>query len=293
MTGYFKILSLYMFLSSLNLTAQVMKDEYATASVLASGKWFKMAITEDGVYRINFEGLKQLGLENPANPVIFGNNAGQLSFYNDGTGPDDLLEIAVFTVTGGDGVFNEGDYLLFYGRGTRRFIFNKTTGEYDYKKHYYSDTAYYFITSRPGVGKKVRPAAEPPSEINFHSSVSDALYVHEIDAENLIKSGREWYQPITYSKDTEIDPGFKNVVTSEPMKYRGRFFARSPSPSSFRFSANGSLLENIPVTQVDPASTTGTFAQAAGITGETLPISPEPVFSVRFMNNGEASARPG
>ncbi len=291
MTGYFKILSLYMFLSSLNLTAQVMKDEYVTASVLASGKWFKMGITEDGIYRISFEGLKQLGLENPANPVIYGNNAGQLSFYNDGTGPDDLLEMAVFTVTGGDGVFNEGDYLLFYGKGTRRFIFNKTTGEYDYKKHYYSDTAYYFITSRPGGGKKVRQAAEPPSEANFHSSVSDALHVHEIDAENLIKSGREWYQPITYTKDTEIDPRFKNVIASEPMKYRARFLARSPSPSSFRLSADGSLLENIPVTQVDPASTTGTFAQAAGITGETFPISQEPVFSVRFMNNGEASAR--
>ncbi len=289
MKGYFHILPLLLVLT-LNLTAQEMKEEYAPSSVLSSGKWFKIGVTEDGVYRIDFARLRQLGLENPSNPVIFGNNTGQLSFYNDATGPDDLKEVALFAATGGDGVFNEGDYILFYARGTHRWVFNEA-GEYDFRKHYYSDTAFYFISSRSGGGKKVMPATAPLSDANFHSSVSDALYNHEIDAENLIKSGREWYQPVAAARDIEIDPGFKNVVTSEPVKYSIRVLARSPVPSSFRFSCSGSLLEDIAVSAINPGSTTGTFAQSEIRSGETLPLTSEPLFTVRFLNNGEISAR--
>ncbi len=289
MKGYFHIFPLLLVLS-LNLSAQGMKEDYAPSSVLSSGKWFKIGVTEDGVYRIDFARLRQLGLENPSNPVIFGNNTGQLSFYNDATGPDDLKEVALFTATGGDGVFNEGDYILFYARGTQGWVFNEA-GEYDYKKHYYSDTAFYFISSRPGGGKKIMPATVPLSEANFHSSVSDALYNHEIDAENLIKSGREWYQPVPAAKDIEINPRFKNVVTSEPVKYSLRVLARSAVPSSFRFSCSGSLLEDIPVSAINPASTTGTFAQSESRSGEAIPLTSEPLFTVRFLNNGEISAR--
>ena len=44
--------------------------------------------------------IKQLGLENPSDPRIFGNNYGQLSFYNDDSGPDDLKELALFLANG-------------------------------------------------------------------------------------------------------------------------------------------------------------------------------------------------
>ena len=38
------------------------------------------------------------------------------------------------------------------------WVFNQASGEFDYKKHYYSDTAFYFITSGPGNGKRVTAA---------------------------------------------------------------------------------------------------------------------------------------
>ena len=85
MIRYLKI-SLFLFLLQVNLSGQVTAD----MSVLSKGKWFRIAVTEDGIYRIDFSKLRQLGLENPSNPSIYGNNSGQLSYKNDAAKPDDL-----------------------------------------------------------------------------------------------------------------------------------------------------------------------------------------------------------
>ncbi len=154
MIRFSQILFLYLLLSA-NLFAQDSKDSYSSTSKLSTGKWFRIAVTSDGIYRIDYSKLKQLGLENPSNPRIFGNNFGQMSYYNDAPKPDDLKELAILTFTGSDGLFNEGDYLLFYAKGTGRWIYNQVNNMYDYNHHNYSDTAFYFITSGSIPGKKI------------------------------------------------------------------------------------------------------------------------------------------
>src|SRR5664279_3888206 len=114
----FQILVIVLLFFSVNLYAQIIKDSYSSASKLSHGLWFRIAVTKDGVYRIDYSKLRQLGLTDPSHPRIFGNNSGQLSYYNDDSQPDDLNEISIQINSGSDGIFNEGDYLLFYGKGT-------------------------------------------------------------------------------------------------------------------------------------------------------------------------------
>ena len=197
-------------ISLLNPDLSGIAQGYAPSSVLSTGKWFKIALTEDNIYRIDYSRLKQIGLENPSNPMIFGNNAGQLSYYNDAPYPDDLREIAIYTFTGADGIFNEGDYLLFYGKGTNRWIFDNETGEFSHVRHNYSDTAFYFITSGPVQGKRIGPADESLMQANYYSTSSDALHIHEVDSDNILHSGREWYQPAGSLKDIEFNSGHRN-----------------------------------------------------------------------------------
>lgn len=286
-----KIACFAIILSSLSLTIAGISDNYAPSSVLSSGKWFKIAVTEDNIYRIDFSSLKKLGLDYPSNPRIFGNNRGQLSYYNDGSATDDLKEIAVYAYTGNDGIFNEGDYLLFYGKGTHRWTYNNSTGEYDYLRHNYSDTAFYFITSGAVQGKKIGLAEEPALTSNFFSEVSDALYIHEKETENLIHSGREWFEPVSYSKETEINPGFKDIVTADKIKYSIRALARASVSTLFKLSESGSVICTIPVNGINLASTTGTYAQATQAEGEALPSSSDPAYRLSFANNGEISAQ--
>jgi hypothetical protein len=286
-----QIVTILLLLSSLNVTASGRTENYSSSSVLSSGRWFKIAVTEDGIYRIDFAKLKQLGLENPSNPRIFGNNYGQLSYFNDGSEPDDLKEIAISIYTGSDGVFNEEDYLLFYGKSTNRWSYDYSTGNFSFLRHNYSDTAFYFITSGQARGKIITTGSSPMIQPNFTSSVSDALYIHETEAENLLHSGREWYQPVSYLKDTEVNPGFKDIVTTEKVKYTIKALARASVSTYFRLTENESLLSTVPVAGVNLSSTTGIYAQPAQAEGEALPSSSSPVYKVFFANNGEISAR--
>ncbi len=88
---------------------------------------------------------------------------------------------------------------FFTDRVPDRWKFNASTGEYDFIRHNYSDTAFYFLTSGTISGKKdsqmLLILQDTP---DYFSSESDALFIHEQESENLIKSGREWYQPSQY-----------------------------------------------------------------------------------------------
>ncbi|MFP5471529.1 MAG: hypothetical protein ACLGGV_08015, partial [Bacteroidia bacterium] len=77
-------------------------------SVLRSGDWYKMAILNDGVYKITYEFLKKIGVDvsnlNSNWLNIYGNGVGLLSEDNSIAKPDDLLKNAIKIVDGGDGV---------------------------------------------------------------------------------------------------------------------------------------------------------------------------------------------
>jgi len=287
----FQILPYFLILLPINMSAQNSKDSYSSSSVLSAGEWFRIAVTEDGIYRIDYSKLQQLGLVNPSNPRIYCNNSGQLSYYNNATKPDDLEEVSIFTYTGSDGIFNEGDYLLFFGKATNRWIFNETSNEYDFLKHNYSDTAFYFITSGSPQGKRVTNAVEPSQAISYNSSESDALSIHEEDNENLIKSGREWFQAISVNRGISINPGFTDIITSEEIKYSIRVASRASVSTIFRLYEGELLKKSIQVQSVNLSSYTGTFAQIADSTGSIVSGSTSPEYEIRFYDNGEAGAK--
>jgi len=283
-----KTLPLLLLILTANLNGQITGDNYAGSSVLSSGKWYRIAVPSDGIYRIDYSRLKQLGVNDPSNPRIFGNNFGQLSYYNNDPRPDDLKEISVYTATGTDGIFNEGDYLLFFGKGTHRWIYNQNTKEYEFLRHNYSDTAFYFLTSSPVNGKRVTIATEPSQIEDYSSSESDVLYIHEQENVNLIKSGREWFQQIT---TVSINPGFTDLVPSEKIKYSMRVASRASVSTIFRLYEGASLRKSVQVQGISLSNYTGIQAQITDSTGSFLPETASPLFEIKFFNNGESAAK--
>ena len=268
MRRIFQIFPVVLLFAPLNLHAQSIKDSYSSSSKLSHGIWFRIAITSDGIYRIDFSKLKQLGLADPSNPRIFGNNFGQLSYYNDDPKPDDLKEISIQLNSGIDGIFNEGDYLLFYGQSTGRWNYNQVKNKYDYLPHNYSDTAFYFITSDQVPGKAITSSIEPSLPADYISSESDVLFVHEQDDENLIRSGRDWFQPLS---SVHIDPGFTDLLTSENIKYDIRVAARASIPTIFRIYEGSLEKKNIDIQAVNLYDDYGSYAQISDSSGSMQP----------------------
>lgn len=263
---------------------------YTSSSVLSAGQWLKIAITEDGVYRIDYSTLKQKGLSDPANPRIFCNNAGQLSYYNNGPVPDDLKEMAIYLSSGSDGVFNEGDYLLFYGMKTHRWIFNQSSGSYSFLRHNYSDTAFYFLTSGPVPGKKITTLNEPAQAPDFTSTASDAFYSYEYEKVSIIKSGRDWFQKVSPTSGIKFNTEFTDLILSERIRYWMRVAARSSTSSVFTLNEGTMARKEMILPGINLFNTTGIQAAVAD-SGGFMPVSASsPSYEVRYNTNNNPGA---
>ena len=260
-------------------------DSYSTNSVLSSGQWLKIAVTTDGIYRIDYSLLRQKGLTNPENPRIFCNNSGQLSFYNDNKSPDDLREIAISLNTGNDEVFNEGDYLLFYGMGTHRWNFDESNRQHYFLRHNYSDTAFYFITSGPVQGRRILNHVEPSGTAVYTASSSDALFSYEAENANLINSGRDWFETVQVGTGIKFSPGFASLITSEKIKFSIRVAATSSTKSTFTLLDGTNIIKEIVMPSVNVFNTTGIQASIVDSVWFLNVSSALPSYEVKYSFN--------
>src|SRR6056297_1916 len=90
----------------------------AQESILNSGNWYHFATANDGVHRLNYEQLVDFGVLTSSVPSeqisLFSNGPGMLPEENWIDRPFDLNEIPIAVEDQGDGMFGEGDFLLFY-----------------------------------------------------------------------------------------------------------------------------------------------------------------------------------
>lgn len=173
-------------------------QERGTASVLQNGNWYKLSTTKDGVYKISYSFLKNLGMDvdalNPKNLRLYGNGGGMLPKANNVLRADDLQENAIFVEGEADGVFNKEDYILFYGQGPNRWIRDPSNPSgFKHIVHLYSDSTYYFITVDKGAGKRIsEQASSSLPETHVVNTFNDYAY-HDSDDRNLVTSGNQWF----------------------------------------------------------------------------------------------------
>ena len=91
---------------------------YAPHSKLAGGAWYKLGVTQPGVYKITVAQLNGMGINTQAlsstNIRVAGKGGAMLPENNSGIYKDDLPEMALLVADGGDGLLNGNDYVLFY-----------------------------------------------------------------------------------------------------------------------------------------------------------------------------------
>ena len=168
---------------------------YQPNSVLSSGNWYKIAIKDPGVYKIDLNFLNRLGINTSniaSNSVrLYGNGGQMLPEANATQRIDDLQENAIMVVDGGDGILNGTDYILFYANGPDQWIKDSANSRFIHNKSLYSDSAYYFLTIG-GTGKRIQNSSNNLSPNLTINSFSER-YFHELDTVNFLSSGKEWY----------------------------------------------------------------------------------------------------
>lgn len=217
-----------------------------TSSVLGSGSWFKIAVAQDGIYKLDYNFLQSIGMDMttliPANFRLYGNGGGQLPYGNSAPRTDDLAENAVFvTDNGTPGVFDPTDYVLFYGMSPHRWKPDPLNcSSFSHTVHLYADSTYYFITGDLGPGKRIQTRSSLSSAPTNTVTSFDDYSFHESDAVNLIKSGREWYgENFDIINSYAFTFTFPNIDQTAPVYVKADVVGRHSSNTLFNLSTNG------------------------------------------------------
>ncbi len=213
---------------------------YTGSSVLASGKFVKIKVTDSGVYKLTYEDLVSMGI-NPANVHIFGYGGNVLTQDFSLPKIDDLPEQAIYMNKGSDGIFNAGDYILFYAQGVNKWSYDSTKSMFTHMVNSYSNYGYYFVSSDIGTGRKIEVSSVEIPNTSVVNPVTEFVDygVYEKDVVNLAFSGKEFYQPFSDATSLNFSFTIPNLISTSPVKVRLDVAASSTSTSTFSLSLNG------------------------------------------------------
>jgi hypothetical protein len=265
------------------------KAAIASHSVLSSGTWVKIKIKDDGVYKLTYDQLKQIGITNPENVRVYGNGGGMLPLKPLVPRYDDLLEIPImFNENAGN---SAGNYILFYAQGPNTWKYDTINDIFVHTVNQFSDYSFYFLTSDLGRGKTIPlQNSLPPSGSENVSSFDDYQY-HEADYENLIRSGAEWFGEVfNVATQYSFDFDFQNIDNSVNVKLNYYLAAQSDGTTYFSLLYGNQLLKQETIPSVNTSNTDGPYAQPAKgsvtFTADTDNIT----INILYDQNGDINA---
>lgn len=146
------------------------ENRYAANSVLASGKWVKIAVSKEGMYEITAAQLQKWGFNNINRVKLYGYGGRliteRLEFTGSNSVIDDLNEVPLY---------RKSESVLFYGYGPLSWSYNSTTGVTTHTDNYYSTRGYYFITEGDSPAKiEEAPITETSTSYSTISYVPSA-----------------------------------------------------------------------------------------------------------------------
>ena len=256
-------------------TGSTEDDSTAVTARLASGNWVKVGVTQTAVYKVTGTDLRGMGIDigsvNPANLHVYGRGGAMLPEVI-GIQPGGLREMAIQVSGDGDGRFDDGDYLLFYGEGPVTWRYNATAGAFGHEYNLYADTIQYIVgaDATPGLRVQAMAGGGGAALASYQN-----LQVFEKDNVTLLKGGRRWFGDsfdLTVSKDISFQtPG---LVAGSTGQVRVVAAARSVGSNTFmQASVGGTAVAKADIASVssyvfgdnyEAGDASGTFAAAGG-----------------------------
>ncbi|MFN8277708.1 MAG: type IX secretion system sortase PorU [Chitinophagales bacterium] len=222
---------------------------YASHSALASGSWWKMGVSNTGVYKIDYNYLKNALRGDVSNVTlstlaVYGSEGGMVPEDNSISRIDDLQELSSYVYdANGNNRMDADDYLLFYAHGPHSWRYNSSSARFEHQFNVYSDKAFYFLTTTQGTGKRLvsLPSA---TGVNQYFTEFDDYAFHEVDDYNLLGMGRQWFgdRMTGINPDQSFSFEFPNLNTGVPVKVKSRVVAKSPYNSTITLSVNSNTV---------------------------------------------------
>ncbi|MFH1198338.1 MAG: type IX secretion system sortase PorU [bacterium] len=245
------------------------------ASVLSTGTWYKFPVTEEGIYKIDRSKLSSFGIDaasvDPRTIKIFNNGGYVLSEDITDAVTSDLVENAIFISGEEDGRFDEGDYILFYGRGINFWEHNPATQQVERQMHLYSNENYYFITSGGSVGKRMS-TQNSLNESSFVEQTSTKSYVSFEENKFNKEEGGRIYVGNEFSASDQTETYLTSLphLISGEIKYQISFLNYSSSVLQLKVDESGTNLINTNLTGINGIYSSGRLHKLNAVYNGTI-----------------------
>ena len=214
-------------------------ERYVSSSVLATGKWVKIRVSQEGVYQLTDARLREFGFQNPTRVKLYGYGGRilpqVLSFRGDDALIDDLEEVPLLRLSGS---------MLFFAEGTVRWSLK----ERRHTNNHYSRYSYYFLTEgdNPKALPTIPESSDAPSNI-VTSVVGRGLY--EEDAYGWYSGGTEMFDGYDFINGSQHAFRVLTPSAEGPANIDIAFSAASTSttPTQVNVDLNGSRLGSFTV----------------------------------------------
>jgi hypothetical protein len=233
-------------------------------SMLATGSWIKIEVKDDGMYKIDAKVLKAAGIDvgsvgSLQNLRVFGGTGQPIPASLTAEYLSDLSELSVRRVdANGNGTFDEGDYVIFFGRGTKWWTYTGGPGDFTHHINPYTNSNYYFIR----VGSAAGPAKEMPIVTRKEtptrktdSTTIGKVFFHE-EKTNYDLTGLQWVSAVLNSGDKRVVANkLYGYVARTPVVYKYEMLFRAITQSTFTLEGTGALdstLTSYPLGSWDP-----------------------------------------
>lgn len=210
-------------------------ERYTRKSVLSEGKWMKLSITEDGMYRLTRSALQKMGFRNPDNVHLYGYGGHRLSeISNPEAEYDDLQEVPLYKANNDTWLF-WGNGLVYWDGNTR--IFNP-----------YSTKAYYFLTEGDSPSQ-ITTAKAGESWDSAYSTFTDHV-LYEKDEYAWFHGGRNLYDGTNYANSNSHTYKLSTINSEGGEQLTIVFTAGASKSTDMIPTVNGTALEKMTMSEL-------------------------------------------
>ena len=201
--------------------------EYASESVLATGRWVKVKVTDSGLYQLTRSTLSGWGFSDISKVKVYGYGGAMISEKMGDGYVDDLPQVPVY---------RSDSKIIFYAQGLVCWKDNTSRGvAYHHVLNPYANEGYYFITDRDDLTIAELTATGEAATAQAGPQITDfeERLVHEKEAFAPGTTGRTLLgEDFTYSRNQVFTVNLPGIVDGSDAKAYIAFMTKTQGGSS-------------------------------------------------------------
>ena len=215
------------------------EERYASHSKLQSGRWVKISITSDGMYRLTRSALKNMGFSNPSKVHLYGYGGHlQNEVLFTGAEYDDMVEVPLYYSA-------KQDAWLFWGNGLISWNGDERV------TNFYATAACYFLTEEEEDATPIGTEPSYTGEVaaSVHSFTDHVLY--EKDEFAWYHGGRRLFENVNYANNNSHLYSLQTIDSEGEEKLKVVFSASNKSATKMTTAVNGTQMGTISMAQTE------------------------------------------